>query len=586
MLHSTFAKDVKGTGLVAEKLLADFDEAAETIFALIGGTDSTADVPLTFKEAWDHKDPTERKLWREAIRKEFHDMIRREVWRDYKKSRIAKNRRLIGCKWVFKIKNDGRHRARLCAIGYTQIAGVDFQDNFAPVVNDVAFRVAILLMLANDWDADIIDIETAFLYGDLDEEIYMKIPEGLDVYLEKEFDDDDCLLLIQTIYGLVQAARQYHKKFVEVMVKKLEFKKCMADTCLLKRIDEKGTVIICVYVDDILCIGDRKAIDSVKEELAKHFSVKDEGKMGEYVGCSVIRDSIGNVIFHQPHLIKKIKLEFGDELMGIRVPQTPAGPGEGILKMTDDEKAEGGLQNERQTKYRSGVGMLLYLIKFSRPDISNSVRELTKVMDCANEKHFKGLLRVLKYVLSTSDLGIKYDSASMLNFNGIWKVVAYCDSDFAGDKDSRNSVTGFCIYIGRCLISWKARGQKSVTLSSTEAEYVAVSEVCTEIIFIKYILEFLDVKVEYPVTVMCDNVGAIFLSYNAKNSNRTKHVDIRAHFVRQYVEDGVVKVIFIRSEENEADTFTKNVSGKIFRRHAIKNLESVDANRKDVEKDI
>ena len=230
--------------------------------------------------------------------------------------------------------------------------------------------------------------------------------------------------------------------------------------------------------------------------------------------------------------------------------------------------------------------MLLYLIKFSRPDISNSVRELTKVMDCANEKHFKGLLRVLKYVLSTSDLGIKYDSASMLNFNGIWKVVAYCDSNFAGDKDSRNSVTGFCIYIGRCLISWKSRGQKSVTLSSTEAEYVAVSEVCAEIIFIKYILEFLDVKVEYPVTVMCDNVGAIFLSYNAKNSNRTKHVDIQAHFVWQYVEDGVVKVIFICSEENEADTFTKNVSGKIFRRLAIKNLESVDANRKDVEKDI
>jgi len=115
-----------------------------------------------------------------------------------------------------------------------------------------------------------------------------------------------------------------------------------------------------------------------------------------------------------------------------------------------------------------------------------------------------------------------------------------------------------------------------VTLSSTEAKYVAVSEVCAEIIFIKYLLEFVGVNVKYPITVMCDNVGAIFLSNNAKNSNRTKHVDIRAHFVRQYVEDGIIKVNFVRSADNEADTFTKNVSGKIFRKHATKNLISTN----------
>ena len=124
-------------------------------------------------------------------------------------------------------------------------------------------------MLANGWDADIVDIETAFLYGDLEEEIYMKIPEGYADYLETEFDDNTCLLLVQTMYGLVQAARQYYKKFIEVMVTKLGFKKCMADPCLLKRKNEAGTLIVCVYVDDILCIVDRRAIDSIKEELSK-----------------------------------------------------------------------------------------------------------------------------------------------------------------------------------------------------------------------------------------------------------------------------------------------------------------------------
>ena len=176
--------------------------------------------------------------------------------------------------------------------------------------------------------------------------------------------------------------------------------------------------------------------------------------------------------------------------------------------------------------------MLLYLVKFSRPDISSSVRELSKAMDRSTDAHYKVLLRVLKYVVRTEDLGLIYDSGILVNFDGTWQIVAFCDSDFAGDKDNRISVTGFCIYIGKCLISWKSRGQKSVTLSSTEAEYVAESEVCMEIMFIRQVLEFLGMKVNYPITVNCDNVGAIFLAYNSKNSQRTKHVDIRAYYVR------------------------------------------------------
>ena len=314
----------------------------------------------------------------------------------------------------------------------------------------------------------------------------------------------------------------------------------------------------------------------MKSELSKHFSVKDEGRLEEYVGCLVVRDTVGDVILHQPHLIKKIGLEFGDKLQKVREASTPATAGDTVVKMTSDEKLKGGLPKERQTQYCSGVGMLLYLVKFSRPDILNSARKLTKAMDCANEAHYKSMLRVLKYVLGMKDLGIRYDSGSTVNFQGLWKIVAYCDSDFTGDKNTRTSVTGFCIYIGNCLLSWKARSQKSVTLSSTEAEYVAVSEVCAEILFVKYLLEFLGVTIDYPITVMCDNVGAIYLSHNAKNSNRTKHVDIRAHFVRQYIEDGIIKIIFVRSVNNEADTFTKNVRGVIFRKHATKNLSDVN----------
>ena len=162
-----------------------------------------------------------------------------------------------------------------------------------------------------------------------------------------------------------------------------------------------------------------------------------------------------------------------------------------------------------------------------------------------------------------------------MNFNGKWKIVAYCDSNFGGDKNSRNSVSGFCIYVGSYLVSWRSRSQKGVLLLSTEAEYYAVSKVCMDIIFINIFLEFLRLKIEFPITVWCDNVRAIFFSYNAKNSNKTKHSNIRAHYVQKFVEDGVVKIVFVRLTDNEADVFTKNVSGKIFETHATNNLTEV-----------
>ena len=145
-----------------------------------------------------------------------------------------------------------------------------------------------------------------------------------------------------------------------------------------------------------------------------------------------------------------------------------------------------------------------------------------------------------------------------------------CDSDYTGDKDNRLSVTGYCIYINGCLISWKSLAQKCQTLSSTEAKYVALSEICCEILFVKMILEFLGEKIEYPITIYCDNIGVIYLAYNAKISNRTKHVDTRTHFVHHYVEDGTIKIKFVRSEDNDADIFTKNANESTYEKHTSK----------------
>ena len=166
--------------------------------------------------------------------------------------------------------------------------------------------------------------------------------------------------------------------------------------------------------------------------------------------------------------------------------------------------------------------------------------------------------------------------------NNTWEMRAFCDSDYAGDKAGRKSISGFVIYIQGCLISWKSRSQKSVTLSSTEAEYVAISEMCAEIMFLKQVLEFLKIKVVLPIIVRVDNVGAIYLAQNAVSGPRMKHVDIRYHFVQDYIEDGIVKIVFVKSEENDSDIYTKNLGEELFHKHSGKYIQAIDDDGKGV----
>ena len=381
------------------------------------------------------------------------------------------------------------------------------------------------------------------------------------------------MLLDKAIYGLVQAARQFHKKLTDVMVKDMGFERCKADECLLIRTTRKGTVVVCVYIDDTLCAGDQQAIDEFKEELKSHFSTKEEGKMEEYVGCKVKRTCDKRLVMFQDNLIRKIQRAFSKDVEKMQEYGMPAGTGEHIKLPEADEPV---ISKEEQTLYRRGVGMLLYLVKFSRPDLSNAVRELSKAMMRATPAHVKCLLRLIKYVLDTQNKVLKFDISEQDGQK--WILKCYSDSDWAGSKDDRRSVTGYCIYLNGCLISWKSRAQKHVTLSSTEAEYVAVSEVCGDVLFMKMILEFLGLLIEKPVIIHCDNVGAIFLGNNAKASLRTKHIDVRYHFVREYIVDGTVEVMFVGSEDNDADIFTKNVGNEVFERHSYKfmtNMETI-----------
>ena len=223
--------------------------------AQVGGTDESYTNPVTFSDAWNHAKEYDRMKWRGAITKEFKDMREKGVWKKVKLSDIPKDRRLIGCRWVHKVKRNGVSRARLVALGYSQVPGLDYTDNFAPVIQDVTFRLICLMMLMHGWLAEIVDIETTFLYGELEEQIFMKIPDEYEVVVkdDKINRNEDCFMLIRTIYGTVQAARQFYKKLSSVLSNKLNMKKCLADQCLFTRRTNKGVVMIAIYISMIHC---------------------------------------------------------------------------------------------------------------------------------------------------------------------------------------------------------------------------------------------------------------------------------------------------------------------------------------------
>lgn len=206
----------------------------------------------------------------------------------------------------------------------------------------------------------------------------------------------------------------------------------------------------------------------------------------------------------------------------------------------------------------------------------------------ANEAHYKQMLRLIRYTLTTKELHLKQKL-----IKGPWKINRLCDSDYAGDNDSRKSVTGYIIYVNGLIICWKSKGQNIVTLSSTEAEYVAATDLTTELLFVKQIMNFLGMEMDEKMNIKLDNSGALSLAENKYACQRTKHIDIRYHFIRQHVENGTIQIELIKSEDNTADVFTKNLGHKSFWKHIYKLMEwnyndddnDID-NDKDNDKDI
>ena len=302
----------------------------------------------------------------------------------------------------------------------------------------------------------------------------------------------------------------------------------------------------------MLIIAKKEQIQEFATKIQKEFSVKIQHNLVDYLGREFhMNKEKTKGWLGQPSIIKSLEQKFGERAMKERLSLTPGTPRFTARRLENEEDKVNTKDHETCI---SGVGTLLYLSKHSRPDISNPVRELSKTMDAPAPAHLKEMYKLIRFVLPTKNYGLK---VKLIKSIRKWVL---CDSDFASDKETRISVYGYVIYFCAIPIAWRSKGMKSVVLSTTEAEYNALSEVVKELKFIVQLLQTMNITVELPITVHVDNIGAIRLSNNRNTGDRTKHIDIRTLFVKEYQEDGKIIIKFVKSEDNEADIFPKNTA--------------------------
>ena len=331
------------------------------------------------------------------------------------------------------------------------IPAVDYTDNFATVADDVSFRIALARVMVEKLDSLVMDVETAFLYGEIDEELSMKSPVGLDT-IDPGSSPEDCYQLLKGIYGLCQAARHFWKKFVNTVKQEpFGFQMTPADPCMLFKENELGVCIIIMYVDDMLIVGKKEQIQDFASKTQTEFSVKIQHNLAAYLGCEFhmnkerTRGWLG-----QPSIIKSLEQKFGGRAMKERLSLTPGTPRFTARRL---ENLEDKVNPEDHETYRSEVGKLLYLTKHSRPDICNPVRELSITMDAPAPVHLKKMYKVIRHVLSTKGYGLKFElRKDMIK----WALKALSDSDFASDKETRISVFGYIIYLCGIPIAWRS----------------------------------------------------------------------------------------------------------------------------------
>ena len=530
-------------------------DAVEAIANARRTTESIPDDPLTYKEAMSRPD---RARWQQAMNEEIKSLLLNKTWTEVTdRSRLQK--KPITAKWVFKIKRkaDGtveRYKARLVARGYTQQKGIDFRETFAPVARMASIRTLLAIACKYDMNLTHLDVDTAFLNGTIDEELYMELPEGV---MGRR---GHIVQLLKGLYGLKQASRQWYKALHKAL-REIGFVKSDADPCIyvLKKGDK--TVMLGVYVDDfVIADNDVNLREEVKKQLSNKFKLKDLGDLKWCLGLRIVRDrKMKTLTIDQQGYVEDTLKKFN--MFHCKPVATPEAVGSQLKTPSSDNNNGKDNDNNDMTNipYREAVGKLMYAMVCTRPDIASAVRQVSRHLCNYDNTHWQAVKRIFRYLKGTSDMRLCYNGKDDV------QLVGYADADWANDKETRRSVTGYVFMYAGVPVTWVIRTQRTVALSSTEAEYMSLSEAAREATWLRSLLSDLTHKHQGRITIFEDNQGAIALTQNPEHHARNKHIDGRYHYCREKVEAGEIKVTYLPTDVMLADVLTKPLAGEKFK---------------------
>jgi hypothetical protein len=510
------------------------------------------ETPQTYQEAMRCEDASE---WKKSIQEEHQSLKQHQTFKIVPRTN---NMKIIKAKYVFKIKQDEegkpvRFKTRLVAKGYTQTQGIDFFETFAPTLRHDSLRFLLSMAAQNNFVVQHLDVQTAFLNGELQEEIFMEVPEALaeDLKIDRK---KVVLKLNKSIYGLKQASRVWNEKFSST-IKAMGYQQSKADPCIFfKFADKKLVSTIGIFVDDCLLFGDHLNNTATAKQLMEKFKMHDLGPLTFALGIKVEQQP-GQIKISQEAYVEKCLERF--QMKDSKPCVTPL-PKKPQADNTNNEPFED------INLFQSVIGSLIYLSKTTRPDIAYAVGYLARAMKAPTHADWMNAKRVLRYLKGTKQFALLYNNQQPLE--------GHSDSSYAEEND-RKSVGGFVFKQAGAAITWRSTKQPVVAQSSMEAEYIALSEAGKEAQFIRKLQQEFHQQNNNnnPTIIFQDNQSSISLSENPIHSNRSKHIDVRYHAIRELIESKIVQIKYLPTEKMVADIMTKSLD-RVLHQRFVKGL--------------
>ncbi|GKC30459.1 putative ribonuclease H-like domain-containing protein [Tanacetum coccineum] len=475
--------------------------------------------------------------WVEAMQDELLQFKLQNVW---VLCDLPDGKRVIGTKWVFRNKRDERgtiikNKARLVAQGYRQEEGVDYDEVFAPVARIEAIRLFLAFASFMGFTVYQMDVKSAFLYGNITEEVYVKQPPGF----EDPAHPNKVYRVVKALYGLHQAPRAWYERLSTFLLKH-GYRRGAIDKTLFIKKDRRDIMLVQVYVDDII-FGSTKSsmVKDFEDLMQKEFKMSSMGELTFFLGLQVKQTTAG-IFLSQDKYVKDILNKF--DFRTIKPASTPIEAHKSLGKDEEGEDVDVHL-------YRSMIGCLMYLTA-SRPDIMFAVCLCARFQVTPKVSHIHAVKRIFRYLKHQPKLGLWYPKDSPFHLE------AFSDSDYAGDNHDRRSTSGGCQYLGGRLVSWQCKKQTIVAISSTEAEYVAAASCCAQVLWMQN--QLLDYGFNFMNTeIHIDNESTICIVKNPVLHSKTKHIQIRHHFIRDCYEQRLINVVKVHTDDNVADLLTK-----------------------------